>query len=292
MDVNELREVVIDDDLDPVIEDVQPEENKEPEKPAEEQKPEQQTEVKPSEQPKDEFNEPSNKAFAFFRTENKQLKSKLELAEQKAKRLSDQLNGKVVISQEDYNRYLESLSLENPEAYQREILNRTKEDAKAEIRQEFEARIPKDDTENHQEAAFNENVTRVDNFLAKTFPEVIKQGTTENQEFWQEINKRLHGDTNEARAASYARLVIEQPDLFVSLAETIHLRHEVANLKSTQAESGRQSRVNQQGATSSSAASGKSTTVTLTPEEKAFAKQNNWPEAEYAAFLARGKNNG
>lgn len=282
-----ITEVVIDDELEAVASDAQPQE--EP-KPAEEPAP---VELKQEPEPrKSEFDEPSNRAFAHFRNENKRLKQQAEDLQRKIDELSERFNGKVPLSQAEHDAYLEYLADTNPDAWHAETLRRSQERATADALALMEKRLaPQRQEESDQHdivAVFQQTQAAIDHHINTTFPEINKQGSPENKAFVEEIMRRVGTGSPEERQQRFLEFVIGDPQQIIDIAEKVSLRCQVASLTSAQSEAGRLGRVNQQGA-STSASANQSKHITLTPEEVAFAKRNGWTPEEFAAFNARSK---
>lgn len=286
-----ITEVIIDDELEAVASDAQPQE--EP-KPAEEPAPvEPKHEPEPQPEPrKSEFDEPSNKAFAHFRNENKRLKQQAEDLQRKIDELSERSNGKVLLNQAEHDAYLEYLADTNPDAWHAETLRRSQERATADALALMEKRLaPQRQEESDQHdivAVYQQTQAAIDSKIGTAFPEINKQGSPENKAFVEEIMRRVGTGSPEERQQRFLEFVIGDPQQIIDIAEKVSLRCQVASLTSAQSEAGRLGRVNQQGATASTPDT-QSKPITLTPEEAAFAKRNGWTLEEFAAFNARSK---
>jgi len=282
-----ITEVVIDDELEAVASDAQPQE--EP-KPADKPAP---VELKQETEPrKSEFDEPSNKAFAHFRNENKRLKQQNDDLQRKLNELSERTAGKVLLSEDEHRAYLGYLAETDPDAWHAETLRRSQEQATADALAQFEKRFaPQRQEEDGQPdivGVFQQTRAAIDHHINTTFPEINKQGSPENKAFVEEIVRRVGTGSPEEREQRFIELVVSDPQQIIDIAENVSLRCQVASLTSAQSEAGRLGRVNQQGA-STSASANQSKPITLTPEEVAFAKRNGWTPEEFAAFNARSK---
>lgn len=286
-----ITEVIIDDELEAVASDAQPQEEQ---KPAEEPAP---VELKPEQQPqqephKSDLDEPSNRAFAHFRNENKSLKQQNDELKRKLDAISERSTGKVLLSEDEHRAYLNYLADTDPDAWHAETLRRSQEQATADALEQFEKRFAPQRQEAEAQsditAIYQQTQAAIDQRIDTAFPEINKQGSPENKAFVEEVMRRVGSGSPEEKQQRFLELVVSDPQQILDIAERVTLRTRLATMTSAQSESGRLARVNQQGATASTPDT-QSKPITLTPEEAAFAKRNGWTLEEFAAFNARSK---
>lgn len=280
-----------------VRDDIAPEEKpseNEPPKQDEPPKSEAPTQEPPTQQPTADFSEPTNKAFAHFRSENKRLSTTNEELSRKLAEAEGRLNGKAVIPQERYQEYLDFLALENPKAYEDERLRLVQEKATAEAISHFEARNPNPEPQHDEvkvaqelQAAVTQAAGTIDAQIGSMFPEVLTNGSPENEAFQSAVRDLVGKGSPAEMAERYASMVLENPRQFVQLAELVSLRHRAAQNTSTQSEAGRQGRVNQQGAVSTGKPS--DAAASLTAEELAYCKDKGISPEKWASFNSGAK---
>lgn len=290
-----IREVVVDDDLDVLeVESVQPETQtnhaeQEPAKTeggefvaAEPAKAEEVQAKKPEESP-------SDRAFAALRVANRENQRKLEEAQRKLEDYESKFKDRVAVDKSVYEQFLSNLQLEDPEAYQRELLRQNNEDLLSKLNSRIdELRAPKAQEQAIDLDEYTAVAHKTDAAITSRFPNVLKEGTAENGIFTTEISKRLNiqpGDTPQAINDKFAAFVVNNSEAVVTLAELAHLRARTAEANKANADNQRQARIATQGVSSSPQ---KSNPTTLTPEEIAFAKRNGWTAEEFQKFNAGG----